>query len=363
MICLNCGHKNPESNKFCGECGTQVHPLRRKEDLERAAQFTVPVNLEQNGVTLPSVSPNPADAERTTVTPVVTQVSQPRQNPLVGENRPIRETNRIAGPSLLGLSMGDEERPGAEEPSNYLLEEPERRANWRAILAIIVLAVVGILFYLEWDSIKTAASDTAVKNGLVQPNPKPAAGTAAPPVEPTKTMEEAAPAGKDTTAPTDYKSESAAPEQTGEPAAKQDNVKNDDDNSTDDDSEPEQKPSASPAQKAAQPSYDNSQVQLAEQYLQGRGVPQNCEMGVNILQRAAATNPRARIQLGALYATGHCVDRDPAEAYHWFARAKQLEPHNTWLDRNMRSLMESMNEWDRRKALALARQDAPIRAR
>src|SRR5262249_50553847 len=101
----------------------------------------------------------------------------------------------------------------------------------------------------------------------------------------------------------------------------------------------------------ADPEYDDSQVELAQKYLQGRGVSQNCRKGVKLLRAAAEQpNPKAQIKLGALYATGHCVEQDRAEAYRWFAEAHDLQPENKWIDKNLNSLWAEMTSAERKRA-------------
>src|SRR5258707_6276965 len=76
--------------------------------------------------------------------------------------------------------------------------------------------------------------------------------------------------------------------------------------------------------------YDNSQIQLAEKYIYGRGVPQDCGRALTLLRSAAGTqNPNPQIKLGALYATGQCGSQDRALAHGWDSRAKPIEPGHT----------------------------------
>jgi TPR repeat protein len=59
---------------------------------------------------------------------------------------------------------------------------------------------------------------------------------------------------------------------------------------------------------------------------------------------------KARSQLGALYATGHCVPQDRVEAYRWFTSALALDPHNVWLDRQRNILLAQMTSQERQRA-------------
>lgn len=87
----------------------------------------------------------------------------------------------------------------------------------------------------------------------------------------------------------------------------------------------------------------------AQQFLQGRGVPQNCEQGLIYLRAAAQKNePAAAVQMGALYSAGHCVKQDRVMAYRWFNSAHELQPANQWIQKSMDQLWAQMNEQERR---------------
>jgi hypothetical protein len=87
----------------------------------------------------------------------------------------------------------------------------------------------------------------------------------------------------------------------------------------------------------------------AQQFLQGRGVPQNCEQGLVYLRAAAQKNePAAAVQMGALYSAGHCVKQDRVMAYRWFNSAHELQPANQWIQKSMDQLWAQMNEQERR---------------
>lgn len=100
---------------------------------------------------------------------------------------------------------------------------------------------------------------------------------------------------------------------------------------------------------------DNSEepVRQAEIYLEGKGVPQNCDEGVGILRAAEARgNTRALVKLGAIYATGNCVPKDNAIAYHYFTKAHALDPKNEWVEENRAILWANMTEDERARARA-----------
>jgi hypothetical protein len=92
-------------------------------------------------------------------------------------------------------------------------------------------------------------------------------------------------------------------------------------------------------------------VRLADIYIQGRGVPANCDQAMVILRSAAAKkNARARSKLGSLYASGQCVEQDRVAAYHWMSLALQANPGSEWIDHNRQSLWSQMNDDERRRA-------------
>jgi TPR repeat protein len=87
----------------------------------------------------------------------------------------------------------------------------------------------------------------------------------------------------------------------------------------------------------------------AQKFLHGSGVPQNCNMGLNLLRQSAQSNPKAQIQMGALYMTGHCVTQDRVSAYKWFSQALAQEPNNEYVERNRASLWASMTQEERNR--------------
>ncbi len=53
------------------------------------------------------------------------------------------------------------------------------------------------------------------------------------------------------------------------------------------------------------------------------------------------SNPKAQTLLGAMYATGHCVNRDLPTAYRWFAKALHGDPGNSRVQRDLEVLVET----------------------
>jgi hypothetical protein len=70
------------------------------------------------------------------------------------------------------------------------------------------------------------------------------------------------------------------------------------------------------------PTSSADPVSEAQKYIYGRGVGQDCERGMRLLKPAAAqANPKAMIEMGALYSAGLCTPHDLPTAYRWFAMA------------------------------------------
>ncbi|MEO6119181.1 MAG: hypothetical protein ABIP12_00720, partial [Terriglobales bacterium] len=387
MYCWNCGHKNPEMNKFCGDCGkAQVRPPVA-ENVNTVKAMNPPARERQ-----PVAEKQPAPLAAPVVPPPGTGITpNPRRfvstTPLIGESRVVRETTmaptaavadlpkemrvaspagpldvtrdgarsaprgvtRISGPSFLGLSDEPESSSAASDtPSEYLLDdEQESSSTARSYVALGLILLLGVLLYKQWgpvsaagrdliQSAKAATSSTAVPtrqpeiaakepikgsvyHGLEE-DTKPQSDNA--PVEEATTEKATADAAlKDATAA----AAAAAPAEEAKAASKATT-------SPAADAEPEEAaekvvlggasretPVAAKTDTRAKntpattPVYDDSEVDLAQKYLQGRGVAQDCNRGVSLLRSAAAqSNPKAQIKLGALYATGHCVTQDRA---------------------------------------------------
>jgi uncharacterized protein len=78
-----------------------------------------------------------------------------------------------------------------------------------------------------------------------------------------------------------------------------------------------------PARQAGfEPRTIQEQVQLAGEYLAGRGVAQDSKRAAFWYEKAAgAGDPRAELQIGYLYEAGIGVPRDPMRAFHWYQLA------------------------------------------
>lgn len=95
----------------------------------------------------------------------------------------------------------------------------------------------------------------------------------------------------------------------------------------------------------------DASVKLAENYINGKGVEKSCEQAMMLLRSASAhTNARARGKLGAMYATGECVQQDRVQAYHWMSLALQANPSSEWTAQYRDRLWSQMSPGEQMRA-------------
>ncbi len=346
MLCSYCSTPNPETNRFCGECG---QPLVRQ-------QVTVPAEFG-------SAPAHQSHHEPTT----------------------------ISGPSFLGLTDSAEE-------TSYLLEDEHPHhghAGW-VVFSLIVLVLLGGVGWLEWNAIKTGQielpwlkSATAASAPAAPAQPENASATpatsesAANPAEPKPQADSANDtAGSRTTtsapdamlaAADSKKSDETPGTNTHEGASDADATHaaqsriatdaahrreqadngNDSGSLDENSSAPEKTEAETKAKpvKASEPKPDPRQDRMlvaGEKYLYGRGVPQDCNQALVYFRAAAEKqNAPAMSHLGAMYASGHCVTQNKIAAYKWFSRASESEPSNQWISRSMNMLWRDMSPQER----------------
>src|SRR5882724_8075381 len=349
--CVQCGQENNPQYRFCGLCG---------------APLGAP----------PAPVPNVAGRERVRVP--------------------------VSGPSFLGL--GDER----SRDLDYLLEDEPPRGHARLYLALLLLVVSAGLLAWHWQRdgypwsglvLKRTVSSAPVSSRPVPPPDSAAAAAPVVPVEPTAnpappeapaatpaaTSEAVQPSagqpagggsvanpssaakpGDQTSPPSDLAdsgetAKAATPvspqtsePETAEPASQETRV-----------AAPTPKPviptSVSPRSAPSRPSpavgpmadsFEDRLVADGERYLYGRGVPEDCARAQRNLQIGARqSNPRAQTLLGAMYATGHCVNRDLPTTYRWFARALHGDPGNSRVQRDLEVLWKQMTPEERQLAM------------
>jgi hypothetical protein len=292
------------------------------------------------------------------------------------------------------------------EDYNYLLEDEQpKRTYWRFLLLLLIFGIGGGLVWLQysragsgwtppWANQKpTTPVDASQQPPQQAPTttqqanntpPPPAAGTGA------------APTGEQSAAPNasgnpPQPKESDIPPTAGQPANGPENQQVPPTSSTSDQpaappaaANTEKKPPETPAAKtdsaaetaAAEPEKaeppapkksvkpsgakpaatvaanpDDALVSSAENYLYGRGVPQNCDRAIISLRSAAGRqNARAFSLLGTMYATGHCVSKDLPNAYRWFALASRQQSDNMWVQKNLEMIWREMTPQERQLA-------------
>jgi len=96
-------------------------------------------------------------------------------------------------------------------------------------------------------------------------------------------------------------------------------------------------------------------VAEAQKYLYGKGVPQDCDRGLRLLKPAAnAGNPKAMIEMGALYSAGLCAPHDLPTSYRWFAMALRKDPDNQSVATDLQKLWGEMTQPERQLAIRLS---------
>jgi len=103
------------------------------------------------------------------------------------------------------------------------------------------------------------------------------------------------------------------------------------------------------AAKVQDPDQDETVlVHRADALLRAR----SCNEAVDLFREAALHgSATARSRLGGLYATGHCVPLDRAEAYNWFTLAKDAGAHYSWIEHNRSMLWAQMTERERERVM------------
>jgi hypothetical protein len=347
--CPSCGHINEQGYKFCAMCGARFdrRVSERRAGLSEQPRATAVANAQlpsPEGPVVATAEAGPAPDQERAMDEHFT--SQPAAQ--VFHGTPARRSTSIGGPSFLGLS------DDAENRADYLLEDEASSVGvLRKLVLVAVLAAVGGLIFMQWRSgfpilqSTRRSGDSATTKPLSPPEQSQSSSPG--------TQETAANAGADVT-----KDSSVAPSAA---SAAKDRVP---------DLLPPEKVSPSstrPAEATAArnegvpesvPSRDKSKVAKddqdkpslmllrAQQYLQGTGgLPQNCDQGLVYLRAAAKSEAAAAVEMGALYASGHCVQLDRVAAYRWFNSAHELQPGNARIQASLNQLWAQMTPQER----------------
>jgi len=351
--CPSCDHVNEQGHKFCAMCGGRVdrRVSERRTGADEQPRAAAIANAQIPGPEGPPV----ATAEAVTFpepTEEMVETSPPatRPAPPVLHGASDRTPATITGPSFLGLSDDPRDR------ADYLLEEDEGSSGGvlRKLVMLAVLAAVGGLVFMQWragfpllHNIPSFGGSPKTETARSPQQPNPAPAPAAP--EEAKAASTVPDLAKDVSAPADappsekVKSPDTAPLDKANPTAA---------------------PSDASASKTEPPADNSSRVKpkvakddqgkpspmllRAQAYLQGTGgVPQNCEQGLVYLRAAAKTEAAAAVQMGDLYASGHCVEQNRVEAYRWLNSAHELQPGNSRIQSGMNLLWAQMTQQER----------------
>jgi hypothetical protein len=277
---------------------------------------------------------------------------------------------------------------------DYLLEddeEPRRGGAGKFVLIVLALALAAGFGYLRWKNQKfgwlglgTSKPSASAQNPDASDTTPPASGspgaaTTTPSIQPATDPSPGAPANSPAANPASNTTASpaagtapasappspadAAPSSTPAGAAPTDAAPTDaapaaaPDNPAPTNPKPTKAAEAPPAKSAAasKPAKPFDAVSEAQKYLYGKGVPQDCERGMRLLKPAVnQSNPKAMIEMGALYSAGLCTPHDLPTAYRWFALALRKEPDNQAVQSDLQKLWGEMTQPERQLAIKLS---------
>jgi len=280
---------------------------------------------------------------------------------------------------------------------DYLLEdeeEPRHGGGGKFIVILLALALAAGLGYLRWKnqglgwlgSSKSKPTAAAQESDATETNPTappasnstsaPAIPAAAPPTKdstspaaspvgggatanpaPVTPPASAGPASSDATPASGTTSSPADAPTTSTPAAKEPAPAVPDTTPA-----PHPKPNKATAEPpppkphaGIKPVRLADPVSEAQKYIYGRGVTQDCDRGMRLLKPAAEqANPKAMIEMGALYSAGLCTPHDLPTAYRWFALALRKDPDNQSVQTDLQKLWGEMTQPERQLAIKLS---------
>lgn len=390
MRCPRCGNENSDENRFCGMCGGTLLPA--SQPVTSGTAHGAPLR-NPGGSAQPVRDSSPTDSPH---------ISGPS---FLGLNDPAPAPS----PRKRGSLNIDPHASSSSSNLNYLLDDEEEHKSGGAgkfVVILIIMAMAAGLGYFRWKhglapwSIAQGAKPAAAAENSGTPAPDsastPAASSpapaAAPAAQPAANPEasNAAPANSGGAAANPSAANSPTPDpgttnpptsaapSTPAPATPDASPTTETAKSADSDSAPAvpttkapaatavdvprptkhpKPPAATPkppaAIRSAAPAAD--QVAEAQKYLYGRGVAQDCERGMHLLKPAAAqSNPKAYIEMGALYSAGLCTPHDLPTAYRWFALALRKDPDNQAVQADLQKLWGEMTQPERQLAIKLS---------
>jgi zinc-ribbon domain/Sel1 repeat len=403
LRCSRCGNENSEENRFCGMCGASLLAAPAAKPAEPQPVSVAATPRATRAVAEPAQEAPRSVAEGSSSS----SISGPS---FLGLNDPA--PSRSAPRKRASLSIDPHSTPGSN--LDYLLDEEEPTHHWgigKILLILIALGLAAGFGYLRFKNQGLAWLNPSKKPPAVaqnstapdttttpptspssppdsQSSPQPSAAappqtqpqpTPAPPVNPQNSSPAATPAAatpapstpapsntaKPNDAPPETSSDKAAapadPDKTASPTDKDSSPPTD--ASSDNPpaaAKPVEKPKPAPKAPAPKPSAASRPVAAydpvteAQKYLYGRGAPQDCDRGLRLLRPAAnQSNPKAMIEMGALYSAGLCTPHDLPTAYRWFALALRKDPENNAVQADLQKLWGEMTQPERQLAIKL----------
>jgi zinc ribbon protein/Sel1 repeat-containing protein len=413
--CARCGNENSDANRFCGMCGATLLATPSAVPFVPApGAASRPNAVAPKGSSAPAQPQVPAAPRASTPTPEGAPISGPS---FLGLNDPPLKDRPLKDPAPSprrpgSLSIDPQSAPSSNS-LDYLLEDdedqPRSSGTGKFVLILLALALAVGMGYLRWrdhgfgwlgsDSGKRPAAQASDSTDSSSTTPAPAnstnapaASAAAPPAAtdsappagapasatsasatpasatPAPSLPAAAPVTSSTTTPANAPPASPAPATGDAPAATttatstaatpQPSAK---DAARDTAPPANSKPSAAatePLSKphaAVRPAPLFEELSEAQKYVYGKGVAQNCDHGLRLLKPAADQgNPKAMVEMGALYSAGLCTPRDLPTAYRWFALALRKDPDNQAVQTDLEKLWGEMTQPERQLAIKLS---------
>ena len=410
MRCSRCGNENPDGNRFCGMCGAALLSAP-------PVAASSPQRPASSGPAIPSAPasrPQTVEAPRSAAAPQ----SQPSPSPSISGPSFLGLNDRSPQRRTRGSLSIDPHSSTNVDYLLDDDDEPRHFGAGKVLLILIALGLAVGFGYLRWKNqglswlnvalhkpaaavqnhpaTDSNAPDSNASDGnapaspSITPDTQPAPSNApAAAAQPSNAQPSGAPqssgtqpaatsapngnppaaAAPTTSAPASTSANNAAPSgdaatspakaaakpSDDSPAA---NPPSDSGTSSKGNAPASAPPKPAPKPRAARPAAPEPSVDPvaeAHPYLYGRGSSQDCDRGLRILKPAAnAGNPKAMIEMGALYSAGLCTPHDLPTAYRWFALALRKDPSNDQVQTDLQKLWSEMTQPERQLAIKLS---------
>lgn len=410
MRCPRCGNENPETNRFCGMCGAT---LLQTPAITTPASASAAVPQPS---TVSSTAARPQAAQSSLESD--SRASAPASEPSPVISGPSFLGLNDPPPRKRGNLSIDPRGTNSRNLDYLLDdEEPRRGGAGKFVLIMVALALAVGLGYLRWKNqgfgwlnagsskpSPAAQTSSTPDSGSAQPTPantqnsvnpaptqnagssgaasQPAGDSASSPSAPvsqtpassapvsstpvSSTPSSGTPAAGTTTLPgtttTPDTTDSGAANPASNPQTAPTNAAPDSNPTASNNapaaseklkSPPVETPPKPPA--IVKPARTVDPVSEAQKYLYGKGARQDCDRGMRILKPVAEhSNPKAMVEMGALYSAGLCTPRDLPTAYRWFALALRKEPDNQAVQTDLQKLWGEMTQPERQLAIRMS---------